>query len=165
MDILDYLEADQDALRSLIVEFRIADEESAHEAEAFTALVSAAKVQSEAQEAVLIPLALGSETLRTAIQPTLERIAGAREVEKMIECCTNRATWRSSVNIYCEMLENGMEEETKRLLPALFDHVSVAERRKLGTNYKKLRGFRAYRSNEKPTDWQSLWAFVISQAG
>ena len=168
MDILDYLEADQDALRSLIVEFKIAEEESAHEAEAFTVLVSAFKAQTEALEALFKVLPQDSELMQNAVNSTLERFKGAREVEQMIECCTNRATWRASVNIYSEMLENGFEAEQKELFPVLFEQMGFEERRKLGREYRKLRGFKTHRllpDTDSKTDWQNLWSFVINQAG
>lgn len=163
MDILDYLEADQDALKDLIVEFKIADEESAHEAEAFTALVSAAKAQSDAKEHFLHWLAVGSPQLADATRPLIDAIEGAREVERIIECCTNRATWRSSVNIYCEMIENALEKESSILLPLLYDSLSAGTRRSMGKKYKLARGFKTGADSRK--DWQSIWASVINQAG
>jgi hypothetical protein len=164
MDILDYLEADQDALRDLIVEFKIAEEDSAHEAETFTALVSAAKTQSDAKEQFFQSLAVGSEQFAQVTRPLLEAIAGAKEVERMIECCTNRATWRSSVNIYCEMIENALDKESSKLLPALYDSLSAGTRRTLGKKYKLARGFRDGGSSSRKKDWQTIWARIINQS-
>lgn len=164
MDILDYLEADQDALRALIVEFKIADEDSPHEAEAFTALVSAAKTQSEAKEQFYQWLAVGSQQIAEITDPLLEAISGAREVERIIECCTNRATWRSSVNIYCEMIENALAKESSELLPAIFDSMSFGTRRSIGKKYRMARGFHDGHTKTRK-DWQSVWARVINQAG
>ena len=165
MDILDYLEADQDALKSLIVEFKIAEDDSAHEAEAFTALVSAAKVQADAREQFFQWLAVGSQQIAEITTPLLESITGAREVERIIECCTNRSTWRSSVNIYCEMIENGLERESTKLLPVLFDTMSHGARRSLGKKYKMARGFQSGAHTGRRKDWQTVWAQVINQAG
>ena len=162
MDIMDYLEADQDALRDLIIELKTADDDSAHEAEAFAALASVAKLQSEAKQKMFASMTIGMPALAEIAKPILDRFENAREVEHIIECCTNRATWKSSVDIYCEILENGIEDERRKLLPEIFDQVSSKSRRKLATKYRALRGFQSKTTN---TDWQSVWAFILNQAG
>ena len=167
MDILDYLEADQDALKDLVAEFKTAETDSAHEAEAFTALVSAMRLQFKAQTILFNRLASDEPGFDQLIQPLIERMQGASEVERIIECCTNRATWRASVDILCEMLETEVESERHSLLPAIFDQIDFADRRKLGQNYRNLRGF-TVGSKGQPTDnhsWENLWSSVINQAG
>jgi len=161
MDILEYLEADLDALRSLIIELKIADEDSQQEADAFTALVSLVKAQADAQTAVLGPLGANYPKLASVIQRSLKRMTAARDVEETIECCSNKSTWRASVNVYCELLETQMKQETRELLPSLHDELESSERRKLGTRYKHLRGF----GSSHQRNWLKLWASVINQAG
>lgn len=163
MDILDYLEADQDALRDLIIELKTADEDSNHEAEAFTALAAAAKSQADAKQKLFASMTVGLPGLAEIAKPILERFEGAREVEHIIECCTNRATWKSSVDIYSEILENGMDDERRKLFPAIFDQISSKSRRKLATKYRSLRGFRSAPVSNR--DWQSVWAYILNQAG
>ena len=175
MDILDYLEADQDALKDLVAEFKTAETDSPHEAEAFTALVSAMRLQFKSQTVLFNRLAAEQTGFAQLIHPLLERMQGASEVERIIECCTNRATWRASVDILCEMLETEIESERQTLLPAIFDQIDFAGRRKLGQNYRKLRGFNGrFRSFAEASsaiqasdnlNWENVWTSVINQAG
>ena len=162
-DILDYLQADLDALRDLIYELEIADEHSSEEAQAFVALVTLAKAQFAAQTTLLETLVDKSPALRLEVSNSLERNACIKDVEDMIECCTNKATWRSSLNIYCGLLERRIWKELDRLFPAIFDATTAKERRTLADDYRRLRGYARISPGTK--NWQRIWSAIINQAG
>lgn len=161
-DILNELQADLDALRDLIIEFRISEENSQEEAEAFTALVSLVKSQDEVQSTLLPLLKERGSALRYACENALERIEGAQAVEEMIECCTNRATWRASVNVFCEMIEVRIQQEERQLFPALYDVLTRDERRRIGARYQELR--RVARKEVAGINWQQVWNTVLYHA-
>ncbi len=166
MEILDRLQADLDALRELVIELKLTNENTAEEANAFTALVSLVQKQSDAQEQLFDSLYGRSAKLDEVLAIHRERASGAREVEKMIECCTNRVTWRASVNVYCELLEMQIWQETRELLPTIFDELTTKERVRLGEQYERARGF-DMEAHERPRriNWEKLWKAVINQAG
>jgi hemerythrin-like domain-containing protein len=161
-DILNELQADLDALRDLIIEFRISDDNSPEESEAFTALASLVKNQDEVQSTLLPLLKDRGTSLRYACENALERIEGARSVEEMIECCTNRATWRASVNVYCELIDMRIHQEERELFPALFDALTKEERSKLGKRYQELRMIA--RKESSGINWYQVWNTVLYHA-
>lgn len=161
-DILNELQADLDALRDLTIEMRISEENSQEESEIFTALASIVKAQDEVQLTLLPLLRERSSALRFAAENALERIEGARAVEDMIECCTNRATWRASVNVYCEMIEMRVQQEQRELFPALFDALSKEDRKSLGTRYQELR--MVARKDIVGVNWYQVWNSVLYHA-
>lgn len=161
-DILNELQADLDALRDLIVEFRISDENSREEAEAFNALVTLVKAQDEVQSTLLPLLKERGSALRYACENALERIEGAKSVEEMIECCTNKSTWRASVNVFCEMIEMRIQQEERQLFPALFDVLTKEERTKIGKRYQELR--MVARKETAGVNWYQVWNTVLYHA-
>ncbi len=161
-DILNELQADLDALRDLIIEFRISEENSQEEAEAFTALVTLVKAQDEVQSTLFPLLKDRGTALRYACENALERIEGAHAVEEMIECCTNRATWRASVNVFCEMIETRIHQEERQLFPALFDALTKEERVRIGQRYQELR--LVARKETAGINWYQVWNTVLNHA-
>lgn len=161
-DILNELQADLDALRDLITELKISDENSQEEAEAFTAIATLVKHQDEVQSTLLPLLRDRGTAIRYACENALERIEAARSVEEMIECCSNRATWRASVNVYCELLEMRIQQEERELFPAIFDALTREERKAIGARYQELR--LVARKQATGVNWFRVWDSVLYHA-
>ncbi len=139
MDILDCLQTDHDALRSLMVDLDLCEMGFDEKRSIFRALSSLAESTLKAQEGVVLSWARTEENCRPAALELLNKIELADYSLRSVRMTANQEAWEAGSRVYRELLFLYFAEMEKEIFAGLHEFMTDSERREMGARYLSYR--------------------------
>jgi hypothetical protein len=140
MDIVIRLERDQVALKQLIEDVKSEYSSPEGKFSSFQRLARLADSNAKAKEVTALAFARNCSSTRPLALAILEKHSVMDELANKIRQTENDEAWEAKVKVYCDFLEQHLEEEEFELLPELSSHLSKEKSLELGSEYLKIRG-------------------------